>query len=171
MNNNESLVSRCCLLIIVLFAILLNNVNAECCGGIHEQSVGLFGHQKEWDCIRHCGAEFRTFNLANCCGDCTCGTPYCGIGGCNMFGCHCDNGCRSGDCGVDQRRRLKSIDYFNQLDINSDNKLDINEVFIWFKNSTKSKNISKLQLNHHFIKLDLNNDGHINPNEFDSDLH
>uniref|UniRef100_A0A914CC09 EF-hand domain-containing protein n=1 Tax=Acrobeloides nanus TaxID=290746 RepID=A0A914CC09_9BILA len=63
----------------------------------------------------------------------------------------------------------KAIDVFEKIDTNNDGKLSHRETQEFLKHR-KERNVIGLEDSAWFEEMDLNGDGHIQPNEFDSDL-
>mmetsp|Transcript_19940 Transcript_19940/g.17672 ORF Transcript_19940/g.17672 Transcript_19940/m.17672 type:complete len:163 (-) Transcript_19940:33-521(-) len=86
---------------------------------------------------------------------------------CNIFNCNCDH-CSGGHVKGSRRRMLNAQNklVFDEIDLNGDNKISLEEFLIHFHQ--QYKNTPKLT--QEFYELDDNNDGFINPKEFDGDL-
>lgn len=117
------------------------------------------------------------------CDDCTGGTPYCGNGECNIFGCNCDDGCRSTSQGCEACScpagathtkdapppvKITPLMKFRQVDTNKNGEIDFEETMKWVQK--RDKNADEAKTKQAFEKMDLNHDGIITPDEFDTDL-
>merc|ERR1711953_484255 len=108
--------------------------------------------------------------MTGTCKDGTPSTPCCGYRSCDWFCCACGGGCRkpkskkrSLDQGDD---RALTLAYFKSVDLNLDNRIDFAEA-LEFKNISIA---STDPIPAWFVEMDMDNDGKISPNEFDSDL-
>ncbi|XP_035680510.1 uncharacterized protein LOC118418619 [Branchiostoma floridae] len=120
------------------------------------------------------------------CLDGTQGSPFCGIGHCNCFGCNCYGGCRHSkrDVVEDARSLLDMLRReeediapegsvmagrgFEHHDKDEDHKLSKQEA-LGMLEAMAEVDVSKLP-DDWFESMDTNNNGFIDPDEYDKDL-
>uniref|UniRef100_A0A914P9A5 EF-hand domain-containing protein n=1 Tax=Panagrolaimus davidi TaxID=227884 RepID=A0A914P9A5_9BILA len=98
-------------------------------------------------------------------------TKCCGIGDCNIFCCNCDIGCNP-LCNV-ERKNIESTsailvaeNRFKKLDFNGDGVFTMKEALAFL--ALSGPNSAKFEKDTTwFTKMDSNNNGVIEPNEFD----
>jgi len=131
-------------------ALMIDKSESACCKA----------HKFTSDGPRYCQDGSRLANVGGYC---------CGVGPCNIFCCNCDGGCRrkSKKRSLDQGDDMAlTLSYFKFVDLNLDNRIDYAEV-LEFKNISIA---STDPIPAWFVEMDMDNDGKISPNEFDSDL-
>merc|ERR1712029_31724 len=98
--------------------------------------------------------------------------PHCGVGDCNIIGCGCQGGCRQPAATQGRSVNLdieheRTEGLFNAIDSNGDGGIDEKEALAYLWDKLKPEQKKDLSW---FRDLDVNNDGHISPHEFDHDL-
>merc|ERR1712212_270447 len=98
----------------------------------------------------------------------------CGKGACNIFCCNCGGGACLEDRSHRSHKTVKSkgmeaMKMFNAVDTDGNLKISLDEALVFHGNET-GKSSGGLQRPKWFSDIDIDGDGIISPNEFDSDI-